>query len=119
MRARRLLAGNNLGGGTGRAARRGRPPPLQGKQVLPGLPALAIVGVTRDSAGAPLGSCEVELYRRAQDQTQGVYVARVVSDGSGNFTFSPVGLGQLYQHIAYKPGAPDVAGVSVRTVAGA
>jgi GH24 family phage-related lysozyme (muramidase) len=94
------------------------PPPLRGYQVLPQHPPFTITGVTRDSAGAALGTCDVELYVRNQAQTQGTYINRTVSDGSGNFAFN-VGIGQFYQHIAYKTGSPDVAGISLRTLVGA
>ena len=84
---------------------------------LPVLPRLVITGITRSNTGAVLGACTVELYRRNQDQTRGVFVDSTTSDASGNFSFV-VGLGQQYQHLAYKVGAPDVAGISVRTLIG-
>lgn len=40
-------------------------------------------GVTRDSAGAPIGACRVELYERSS----GTRVGETVSDGSGAFSF--------------------------------
>lgn len=91
--------------------------PLRANLPMPQQPPLDIIGVTRDSTGAVLASCEVELYVRATDQTFGTYVSRTISDGSGNFGFR-VGLGRIYQHIAYKPGSPDVAGISLRTLVG-
>lgn len=88
--------------------------PLRPWMGLPKQNALYISGVTRDSAGSPLGSCSVQLYRTINDQV----VEEVVSDGSGNYTFSPVGLGQLYYVVAYKQGSPDVAGTTVNTLVG-
>jgi hypothetical protein len=92
--------------------------PILGNKPMPVQPKITITGVTRDNVGAALGNCVVELYRRNQDQTQGTFVERTISDGAGNFSFS-VGLGQQYQHISYQVGAPDKAGVSVRTLVGA
>lgn len=43
-----------------------------------------LTGVTRDTNGSPLGSCTVTLYNTLDDSV----VARTVSDGSGNFSFS-------------------------------
>jgi hypothetical protein len=80
----------------------------------PTLPKLQITGVTRDSAGATLGSCEVHLFRTADD----VEVEQVTSDGSGNFTLNVVGLGQAYYIVAYKAGGTDVAGTTVNTLTG-
>jgi hypothetical protein len=99
----------------------GRGPWMHGFYPLPGLPSITITGITRDNAGAPLGNCEVELYRRVADggNTLGQFVERTTSDGSGNFTFRLVGLGQNYQHIAYQVGSPDKAGISARTLVGA
>lgn len=114
---RRDIAGPGLGSGTGRAVRKGRGPPLLGRVPLPVPPELNITGITRDGADAPLGNCEVELYTRSTDQTFGTYVARTVSDGGGTFSFR-VGPGQVYQHIAYKAGSPNVAGISDRTLVG-
>lgn len=117
MLLRQNLAGNNLGGGTDRAARRGNPPPLLGNRILPTHPPINITGVTRDNLGAVLGECDVELYARAWNLPGAAFVAGVVSDGSGLFSFR-VSLGQQYQHIAYKVGTPDVAGVSLRDLQG-
>jgi hypothetical protein len=71
----------------------------------------SIIGVTRDSAGAILGACRVELYPTARD----VSIAETVSDGSGNFAFDMPGTGPFYL-VAYKQGSPDVAGTTVNTI---
>lgn len=68
-------------------------------------------GVSRNSSGAILGSCGVELFLTATDQV----VQRTVSDASGNFTFPNPGTGPFYI-VAYKAGAPDVAGTTVNTL---
>lgn len=70
-----------------------------------------ITGVTKDSTGVALGSCTVQLFRAWDD---GI-VAETTSDGSGNFTFYPTTSGPYYI-VAYKAGAPDVAGTSVNTL---
>jgi hypothetical protein len=77
---------------------------------------LLISGVTRDSAGAALGGCVVDLFRTASDER----VQTVTSDGSGNYAFLPVNNGNgPYYIVAYKAGSPDQAGTTVNTVVGA
>jgi hypothetical protein len=71
----------------------------------------AITGVTRDSGGAVLGTCRVELFVTSRD----VSIAETVSDTSGNFTFGMPGTGPFYL-VAYKVGSPDVAGTTVNTI---
>jgi hypothetical protein len=70
----------------------------------------ALTGVTRDSTGAVLGTCEVVLY-----STIDVVIGSQFSDASGNFSFLNPGTGPFYI-VAYKPGAPDVAGTTVNTL---
>lgn len=75
-----------------------------------------LVGVTRDDAGAALGDCRtivMEVGRLAVASAP--VAAEAVSDGSGNYAIE-VALNVAYQVIAYKPGAPDVAGVSLNTL---
>ena len=72
-----------------------------------------IAGITRDSVGTVLGNCDVRLFKSDTDQEVGL----TTSDGSGNFTFL-IGTNEGWYWIeAYKAGAPDVAGTSVRTLA--
>jgi hypothetical protein len=71
----------------------------------------AIVGVSRDSTGAALASCRVELFGTGSDQI----IAETVSDAGGNFTFGNPGTGPFYI-VAYKTGSPDVAGTTVNTL---
>lgn len=70
-----------------------------------------LTGVTKDSTGSALGGCVVQLFRVWDD---GI-VAETTSDGSGNFTFYPTVSGPYYI-VAYKTGAPDVAGTTVNTL---
>lgn len=72
-----------------------------------------ITGVTRDSAGAALGGCTVQLFRTIDD----AFRSEVVSDGSGNYVLYPDVTGPFYV-VAYKAGAPDVAGTTVNTLVG-
>lgn len=98
--------------------RRAMGPALQGMMNLPPihLPRLIISGITKDSAGAVLAACSVHLHRtidgsRVQSQT---------SDGGGVYAFDPVNNGNgPYYVVAYKAGAPDVAGTTVNTLLGA
>jgi len=83
---------------------------------------VTITGVSRDSTGAALGGCECVLLRRdqANEPTERyVEVERQTSDGSGNYSFSVVGPGEDYRVIFYLAGAPNRAGTTDRTLAGA
>ena len=75
-----------------------------------------IAGVTRDSAGAALGSCRVVVMRSDriainQDIQANPIVADTMSDGSGNYSVQ-VGANVPHQLTAYKAGSPDVAGIT-------
>lgn len=72
-----------------------------------------ITGTTLDSAGSPLGSCVVDMFRTSDD----IKVDSTTSDGSGVFSFIPLQYGPFYL-VAYKPGSPDVAGTTVNTLVG-
>jgi hypothetical protein len=74
--------------------------------------AFTITGVTKDSAGAALGSCVVDLFLTNGD----IFVATTTSNGSGNYSFGATG--GPYYIVAYKKGSPDVAGTTVDTLAG-
>lgn len=70
-----------------------------------------ITGVTRDSAGNPLGTCIVDCFRTSDDQK----MATTTSNASGAFTIVAPGPGPFYL-VAYKAGATDVAGTTVNTL---
>ena len=72
-----------------------------------------IIGVTKDANGAPLGTCIVQGFRTANDQ----YVRETISDPAGNYVFCTEFLDSQYL-VAYKVGAPDVAGTTVNTLTG-
>ncbi len=73
--------------------------------------AYKIVGVTRDSTGAAIGNCIVDLFYTAND----VKASTVQSDASGNFSFS-VGPNLACYIVAYLAGSPDIAGTTVNTL---
>jgi len=105
-----LLHGPSIATRSGRQL--GIPMFLFGMLPLPA-PRLFISGVTRDSAGAILGSCTVSLFRTLDN----LLMEAVVSDATtGAYSFSSVGLGEEYFVVAYKQGSPDVAGTTVRTL---
>jgi hypothetical protein len=70
-----------------------------------------ISGITKDSAGATLGNCIVDLIRTNGD----LFAHTTTSDASGNFTIYPTVTGPFYI-VAYKAGSPDVAGTTVNTL---
>ena len=76
-----------------------------------GVANFSISGITRDSAGASLANCRVELFVTARD----VSIAETVSGSFGSFAFDMPGTGPFYL-IAYKAGGPDVAGTTVNTI---
>ncbi len=83
-----------------------------------GLPTVELIyliaGVTRDSGGAPLGSCVIQLFRTSDD----AIIEEKTSAGDGSFSFTvPNGITQYYI-VAYKAGSPDVAGTTVNTLVG-
>jgi hypothetical protein len=81
-----------------------RSPPLAQKNPV-------ITGVTRDSAGNPLGTCVVDCFRTADNY----YLSTTTSDSSGNFSIVALGTGPFYL-VAYKAGTTDVAGTTVNTL---
>src|SRR5258706_9914319 len=68
-------------------------------------------GVTRDSFGARLANCLVRAYRTSDD----IVVGEVMSDAGGNYSISLFTTDPCYL-VAYKNGAPDVAGTTANTL---
>lgn len=69
-------------------------------------------GVTKDATGAPLGNCRVVVLETGRLAVCGApVVAETISDGSGNYAVD-VPMNTAYEAIAYKPGSPDVAGIT-------
>ena len=70
-----------------------------------------LTGVTRNSAGVALASCEVRVFKTGDD----VLVAQTISDGSGNYSVTlPTNL--RHYVVSYKTGSPDVTGATVNTL---
>lgn len=77
-----------------------------------------ITGVTKDGSGNPLGGCRVvalEMGKIYSSEQAPAIIAETTSDGSGNYSVN-VPLNVCYQLVAYKPDAPDVAGLTVNTI---
>ena len=72
---------------------------------------LVLTGITRDFAGVALGGCTVELFQSGG----AILTGRVTSDGAGVYAFFNPGSGPFFIR-AYKDGAPDLAGVSGRSL---
>ena len=74
----------------------------------------SVVGITKDSTGAALGGCAVNLF----DTELNCLLKNMVSDANGNYSFqtSP---GKSYYVVAYKAGDSPVAGTTVNTLVGA
>jgi len=73
-----------------------------------------ISGITRDASGVPMAGVTVKLFRTADNVLREV----VTSDATGNYTFSAINDGAAYYVVAYKAGAPDVAGTSTNVLVG-
>lgn len=74
-----------------------------------------ISGITKDSAGAVLGNCTLELFETGTDR----FMEKTTSNGSGYYYFKSPLRSASYYVVAYKAGSPDVAGTTVNTLAGA
>lgn len=72
---------------------------------------VTITGITKDSAGAALAACQVQLFRTVDD----AFVQEVTSDGAGAYVLTPTVSGPFYI-VAYKAGSPDVAGTTLNTL---
>lgn len=73
----------------------------------------SINGQTKDASGNPLGSCTVEIVRTSNDSK----IDKQNSDANGLYDISVYDDGPFYA-VAYKAGAPDVAGTTVNTLVG-
>lgn len=69
-----------------------------------------ISGITKNSAGAALPGVTVTLF-----SSSNIYLQQTVSDGSGAYSFTGIGVGQVFV-VAYLAGAPDVAGTTVNNI---
>jgi hypothetical protein len=75
-----------------------------------------LTGTTTDGAGAALGNCRVIAYQTGWQYAGNapVIIAETTSDGSGNFSMLLRNID--YQLTAYKPGSPDLAGITKNNV---
>lgn len=73
---------------------------------------MSLSGVSRDSTGAALASCQVLVFR-TEDKT---LVAETTSDASGNWSISLLKGGPFFL-VEYKDGGTPVAGTSINTLA--
>jgi hypothetical protein len=82
-----------------------------------------ITGVTKDGAGTPVGSANVDIYSKASRRWWGT----AVSDANGNYSIEvsapsalePDGQTLTFFAVAYKAGGPDISGTTVNTLVGA
>lgn len=83
--------------------------------IVPRAQCYLISGVTRDSAGNPLGGCSVQVFETVSNLFRGA----TISDGSGNYQIEVSGdLGITFRVDAYLAGSPDKAGTSVNSIVG-
>ena len=78
-------------------------------------PKYYISGITKDSVGAALASCDVDVLKTSGD----IITNRTTSDSVGYFrmeVYAPPPT--AFYLVAYKTGSPDVAGTSVNTITG-
>lgn len=71
-----------------------------------------LIGTSRDSGGAVLGSCTVKAFVTSTD----VLAGTTVSDSAGYFEVCTSNSGVAHRIDAYKGGSPDLAGSSVNTL---
>lgn len=72
-----------------------------------------VSGTTRDSLGAPLGGCTVEIFETVSNAFRG----GTVSDASGNYSIEITGDRTIALFaVAYLAGLPDLQGTTVNTL---
>lgn len=71
-----------------------------------------IIGTTRDSGGAVLGSCVVQGFVTSTD----AFVNQLTSDTAGYFELPTQFVGVAHYLVCYKAGSPDVGGTSLNTI---
>jgi hypothetical protein len=72
-------------------------------------------GITRNSTGTALADCNVEAY----EVVSGLLRGATVSNSLGEYLIHVTGgEGLVFFVVAYKAGAPDVAGTSLNTLVG-
>jgi len=71
-----------------------------------------LAGVSRDSAGAALASCQIMIFRSVDK----VLIAETTSDGSGVWSVEVPAGSQPFFLVEYKDGVTPVAGTSLNTL---
>jgi hypothetical protein len=71
-----------------------------------------ISGITRDSTGAVLGSCEVRVFRTEDN----LFIGSTTSDPTTGAWSLQIWAGGPFFFVEYKTGSPDKAGASLRTL---
>lgn len=79
---------------------------------------LNIVGVTKDTSGSVLATCDTYCFKESAVGTI-VFNSYVASDGSGNYTHKVNDNTALYFVVAFKSGSPNRMDVTDRVLAGA
>ena len=82
----------------------------------------ALIGVTRDAYGSPLGGATVKLFKTVgggNPDLKDVKVDEGISDASGNYTVYTPFYPYTHYIVTYKSGVPDVHGTTVNTLIGA
>jgi len=74
-----------------------------------------ISGVTRDSTGAAIANCTVNLFLTSGN----VFVSSTTSDANGNFLFTVSSSAPQYFLVGYLAGSPDTEGTTVNTLTAA
>ena len=83
--------------------------------------AFLIAGTTKNSAGVALGGCTVDLFTTqggGASADDALYATTVSDATTGAYAFSVPSNGWTFYAVAYKAGAPDVAGTTVNTLVG-
>lgn len=78
-----------------------------------------ISGITKDSTGAVLGSCVVDIFstKGGGYSSDDAFLGTATSDAStGAYSVTVASNGWRVYVVAYKAGSPDVAGTSVNTL---
>jgi hypothetical protein len=88
--------------------------PVKGFQAMPVFAPdedFTFAGITKTGAGAALASCHLDLFRTADDSKAGE------TDSDANGVYLLYASSELTHYaVAYKTGAPDVAGTTVNTL---
>lgn len=71
-----------------------------------------IMGTTKDSVGGTVSGAVVQVFRTSDD----LYVGETTSDSNGRYEAGTPHAGLQHYLVAYRAGAPDIAGTTVNTL---